>query len=130
MSNESFGAKHTLAPLLSLFTSAGTLICCALPALMVSLGMGAALAGLLSDFPQIVWLSQHKTAVFGAAAFMIALAGVMMWQARRLPCPADPQKAKACARLRKISWAIYGFSVLAFATGVFFAFIAPYVLEK
>jgi hypothetical protein len=60
-----------LAPTISLFTSAATLVCCALPALMVSLGMGAVLAGLVSDFPQLVWLSKHKIEVFGLAAVLL-----------------------------------------------------------
>jgi uncharacterized membrane protein YdcZ (DUF606 family) len=119
-----------LAPTISLFTSAATLVCCALPALMVSLGMGAVLAGLVSDFPQLVWLSKHKVEVFGLAAVLLLLAGVMLWRARYLPCPTDPMQAKACTRLRTISWAIYWVSVLIFMTGVFFAFIAPLVLEK
>jgi len=125
-----FGPKQTLTPFLALFTSAGTLICCALPALMVSLGMGATLAGLMTEFPQLVWLSQHKAGVFGLAGLMIVLAGIMMWRARHLPCPADPKQARACNRLRIISWWIYGFALLSFVTGFFFAFIAPYILEK
>lgn len=32
----------------------------ALPALLVMLGAGAALAGLVRVFPQIVWLTEHK----------------------------------------------------------------------
>lgn len=125
-----FSLKHTLAPFLSLFASAGTLICCALPALLVSLGMGAALIGLTSSFPQLVWLSQHKTGVFIFSALMIAAAGTGLWRSRNLPCPADPAQAKACRRLRLVSLWIYSFSVLSFCTGFFFAFIAPYVLEK
>ena len=96
-----------LAPTISLFTSAATLVCCALPALMVSLGMGAVLAGLVSDFPQLVWLSKHKVEVFGLAAILLLLAGVMLWRARYLPCPTDSVQAKACNRLRMISWIIY-----------------------
>lgn len=119
-----------LAPTISLFTSAATLVCCALPALMVSLGMGAVLAGLVSDFPQLIWLSKHKIEVFGLAAVLLLAAGVMLWRARYLPCPTDPVQAKACTRLRIISWVIYWASVLIFGTGVFFAFIAPLVLEK
>lgn len=122
--------SQLLAPTISLFTSAATLVCCALPALMVSLGMGAVLAGLVSDFPQLVWLSKHKIEVFGLAAVLLLLAGVMLWRARYLPCPIDPVQAKACTRLRIISWVIYWASVLIFVTGVFFAFIAPLVLEK
>lgn len=123
-----FGVRQALAPTLSLFCSAGTLICCALPALMISLGLGASLAGFVSNYPQIIWLSKYKGAVFGIAAIMLTLAGYMQWNARNMPCPADPAKARACARLRKISIGIYIFSVLAFLTGAFFAFVAPYIL--
>lgn len=110
---------------LSLFTSGGTLICCALPALMVSVGAGAALAGLVGTFPQIVWLSENKVPLFVAAAVMLVLAGAMQWRARSLPCPADPALAAACIRTRRVSWWVYGFSVAMFAVGAVFAFLLP-----
>ena len=123
-----FGWRQALSPALSLFLSAGTLICCALPALLVTLGMGAALAGFIGVFPQITLLSEYKLYVFAAAGLMLALAGYMLWQARHLPCPADPAKARACAALRKISIGIYALSVIILLTGAFFAFAAQYVL--
>ena len=110
---------------LSLFTSGGTLICCALPALMVSLGAGAAMAGLIGAFPQIVWLSEHKVALFIVAGIMLLLAGAMQWRARSLPCPIEPSLATACMRSRKLSIAVYFFSVAMFLIGAFFAFAAP-----
>jgi hypothetical protein len=120
--------QNTLVSFLSLFTSGGTLICCALPALLVSIGAGAAMAGLVTTFPQIVWLSEHKVALFITAGVMLIAAGVMQWRARSLPCPADPALAAACTRTRKISVGIYWFSVAIFATGFFFAFIAPLII--
>lgn len=110
---------------LSLFTSGGTLICCALPALMVSLGAGAAMAGLVGAFPQIVWLSEHKVALFIVAGIMLLLAGAMQWRARSLPCPIEPSLAAACMRSRKLSIVVYLFSVAIFLIGAFFAFVAP-----
>ncbi len=121
--------QNAAASFLSLLTSSGTLICCALPALLVSIGAGAALAGLVTTFPQIVWLSEHKIALFAIAAIMLLAAGVMQWRARHLPCPADTALAKACNRARKISVAIYAFSVAMFATGFFLAFIAPALMR-
>lgn len=109
---------------LSLFTSGSTLICCALPALLVSLGAGAALAGLVTIFPQIIWLSEHKIPLFVVAGVMLAGGSFMQWRARSLPCPADATLAAACMRARKWSARIYWFSVAMFATGFFFAFIA------
>ena len=116
--------RQTIAPTLSLFTSLGTLVCCALPALLVTLGMGAALAGFVSAVPWITAISDHKEAVFVGAGVMLALSSLLQWRGRHAPCPADPVKAKACARLRKISWLILGCSILIYAVGFFFAFLA------
>lgn len=113
------------ASALSLFTSSGTLICCALPALFVAIGAGAALSGLVSAVPQIVWLSAHKALVFGIAGLMLLAAGGLQWRARNAPCPIDPQLARACARARKWSTWTYVVSVSIFLVGAFFAFVAP-----
>ncbi len=115
----------TAASLLSLFTSGGTLICCALPALLVAVGAGAALAGLVSAVPGIVWLSENKGITFGAAGLMLTLAGWLQWRARFEPCPADPALAAACMRTRRMSRTIYFFSVAMTMIGAFFAFVAP-----
>ena len=112
----------------SIFTSASTLVCCALPAALVAIGAGATLVSLTSAFPQLIWISEHKTLVFGVAGAMLAGAGCLQWKARRMPCPIDAGLARACMRQRKISGTIYWVSVLMFLVGVFFAFIAPYLL--
>lgn len=113
------------AALLSLLTSSGTLVCCALPALLVTLGAGAALSSLVAAVPQLVWLSEHKESVFSAAALMLAAAGYLQWRARALPCPADPALAAACTRARTTSLRVYALSLAIFLTGGFFAFVAP-----
>lgn len=116
------------AALASLFTSSGTLVCCTLPALLVALGAGGALAGLVSTFPQIVWLSEHKVPVFGAAAAMLAVAGVLQWRGRSAPCPIEPTQRDACLRLRARSAWVYGASLALFALGALFAFVLPVLM--
>ena len=114
---------------LILFTSSSTLLCCAIPALLVSLGLGAVLIGLVSNIPQLIWISEHKPLVFGIAGALLVLAGLMQWQSSKLPCPADSALAKACISARKWSNMIYGVSLLIFAVGSWFAFVAPYWLD-
>lgn len=109
---------------LTLLTSSSTLICCALPATLVAIGSVATLTSLVSHFPQLVWISAHKPLVFGLAALMLLLAGVMQWRARYLPCPADAQLAALCQRARRQSLWVYLASVVLFLIGSFFAFIA------
>ena len=109
----------------ALVASGGTLVCCVLPAVMVSLGAGATLAGLVTAVPQLIWLSERKGLVFGVAAAALALAGWLLWRARAAPCPADPTLAAACARLRRWSNGLYFASVIATITGAVFAFVLP-----
>ena len=122
-------SPSTLPAFLSLFTSTGTLICCALPALLVSIGAGAVMAGLIEAVPQITWLGKNKALVFSVAGVMIALAGAWQWHARTLPCPADPAAARACTQARRLSWIVWWISLVAFAVGGFFAFFAASLLS-
>lgn len=117
--------RNTGLAFVALIASSGTLVCCVLPAVMVALGAGAALAGLVSAVPQLVWLSEHKAGVFGTAAAMLVLAGIAIWRGRSLPCPADPTLARACQRARRASAWIYALAVTAFLTGAGFAFLLP-----
>lgn len=120
------GLRQSLwAAAVSVFTSSGTLLCCALPALMVSIGAGAALAGLVAQFPQLIWLSEHKTGVFGLAGAMLLLAGILQWRGRSLPCPADAKLAAACLRTRQASLLIYILALAMYITGAGFAFLLP-----
>lgn len=111
----------------TLLASTATLLCCVLPAVLVSLGAGAVLVGLVSAFPQLVWLSEHKVAVFAGAGILLALSGVMLWRARRLPCPVDPVAARSCTRLRRISAVLYGVSLVGWIAGATFAFLIPWL---
>jgi len=113
----------------ALVASSTTLVCCVLPAVLVSLGAGAAVAALVTAVPQLVWLSEHKAFVFGSAALLLAASGVMLWQARRLPCPADPRLARSCARMRSVSHVLYVIALLCFLAGALFAFVLPALLS-
>ena len=106
----------------SLLASSATLVCCVLPAVLVSLGAGAVLVGLVSAFPQLVWLSEHKIGVFAVAGALLAVSGVLVWRGRRLPCPVEPAAARSCLRLRRISAILYGVSLVSFVAGALFAF--------
>jgi mercuric ion transport protein len=72
--------------LLSLFTSFGTLVCCALPSLFVLVGFGTAVASVLSAAPWLVALSHRKDWVFVGSGAVIALNfAYVYWTAMRPP---------------------------------------------
>ncbi len=112
---------------LALATSGSTLLCCALPALLVSIGAGAVLASFVSAVPALIWISKHHALVFSTAGVMLVIGGVL--QARPAACPLDPQLAAACGRYKRISRVVYVFSVMAYLVGVFFAFVLPALMQ-
>lgn len=116
---------NRVANFLTLFTSVSTLLCCALPALLVSLGLGAVMAGLASNVPGLIWVSENKTTVFIFAGVLLLGNGFWMWLNRNAPCPVDPELRAACTSGRRMSKIIYFVSLGVFATGTFFAYIAP-----
>ncbi len=115
---------HTVA----LFSSFSTLFCCALPALLTTIGAGAVMIGLVSAVPQLVWLSAHKIGLFIFAGTMLTISGISRYATRNAACPIDPQEAKACKRLRRTSRIVYIVSLTIYAIGFFFAFIARYLI--
>ena len=112
---------------LALFASSSTLICCALPALLVALGAGAALSSVVSAVPQVVWVSEHKVPVFAAAVVLMVVGGWVQWRNRTAPCPVDPNLRNACLRTRRFSAGLYFFSLALLAVGGWFAFVAPWL---
>ena len=111
----------------TLLTSAGTLVCCALPALFVVLGSGAAFASLVTAFPQLVWLSEHKALTFGSAGTLLGASALLRMGALSASCPTDPKLSEACRSTR--SWTRYAFwiAIAFFVLGCVFAF-APSLL--
>ncbi len=128
MRQDNLNWRDTVMPMLGLFTSMGTLVCCVLPLVFVSLGMGAALVGLVSAAPWLVWLSAHKYWVFAISGGMIAVSWYAVWRQRYVPCPADARLAKACQRLRLFSWVMAGVASGLWLTGFTVAIILPKAL--
>ena len=108
---------------LTLFTAGGTLICCALPITLVSLGMGAAVASVVSSVPLLISLSLHKVWVFGISACLLLLVGWLLYRPGRA-CPADPELAALCERTQRWNRRIFIISVTLWVIGFFAAYLA------
>ena len=121
--------SNLLTSIATLFASSSTLICCAIPALLVALGAGATLSTIISICPKIVWVSEHKIEVFTFAGVMLTISGYMQWRGRMAPCPVDPVLRDACMRTRKASLVVYSFSLLLYLIGGWFAFVQPMLIN-
>jgi hypothetical protein len=119
---------------LSLFTSFGTLLCCALPSLLVLVGLGATVASFLSAVPWLVTLSHHKTWVFAISGFLIGCNLVYVYAvAPRLrntnaACPSDAPEA--CVSASRFSRIVLWISAVIYAIGVFSAFVLGPLLMR
>jgi hypothetical protein len=119
---------------LSLFTSFGTLLCCALPSLLVLLGLGATVASFLSAVPWLVTLSRHKTWVFGISGLLIGSNVLYVYLiAPRLKdqgaaCPVD--EPDACSSASRFSRILLWVSATIYVVGLFSAFVLGPLLMR
>ena len=109
----------------SLVASAGTLLCCVLPAVMVSIGAGATLMALVSSYPQLVWLSEHKGWVFLLAAALLLVGGILIWRARYLPCPLTRLPRASAPGFDASMPRSTSSRLLSFGSGALFAYLLP-----
>lgn len=115
------GFQQKLSSYLALFTSTGTLICCALPSALAAIAGGAAVASFVSIFPWLVPLSQNKGWIFLGAGLMIVLSGILIFRPKgRVACSiTGGAGCEVAGRLTKV---MYYLSVAIFAVGSFFAY--------
>ena len=85
-----------------LFTSSTTLVCCAMPILLVSLGFGAVSASIFSTLPFLVTIAHYKELIFALSAIILVLAAWTVFRANRA-CPADPGLAAQCERAHRFN---------------------------
>lgn len=130
------GSRTRRAALLnyfSLFGSFSTLICCALPSTLVLLGMGTAVASLLSAAPWLVSLSRHKVWTFSIAGALIAASFVMTYVvAPRLRAgeSCDASDPATCGEVSRISRILLWASALIWSGGFFVAYLLGPILVR
>jgi hypothetical protein len=125
--------RPALLSYFSLFTSVSTLLCCALPSLLVLLGLGATVASALSFLPWLAMLSRHKQWTFAVSGFLIALSFLNMHYVaprlqKRQRCDADDPNA--CADTTKASRLLLWISAAIYAVGFFVAFVLGPILTR
>lgn len=118
---------RSLLSFLALFASAGTLVCCAIPALLVWLGLGATLAALVTSVPALVALSERKELIFAIAGSLLLLSFLAQRRAAGEACPADEKLARACGASRSLSRVALFVAAGIYILGALFAFVLPWL---
>lgn len=114
--------KESLLPFLGLFTSISTILCCALPIILVTLGMGAVFASLTTNFPFITWLAERSVYLFFIATILILISGYFIF-IKPQTCPTDKKLAKICNKTKIINKIIWFVSVIILVISFFLKYI-------
>lgn len=120
--------KQKASSFLALFTSTGTLLCCALPAAIAGIAGGSAVISLVSTFPWLVPLSANKGWIFLGAGLMIVFSGILIYRPKgKVACSITGwQGCEVAGRFQKFMfWAASAIYLI----GVFFAYALVPILR-
>ena len=114
-------AKQGVVSFLALFTSTGTLFCCALPSAIAAVAGGAAVASFVSTFPWLIPLSANKGWIFLASGLMIVFSGILVFRPKgKVACSITG--GKGCAVAGRFTKAMFWISAGIYSVGAFFAY--------
>lgn len=116
------GKKSLFISIFALLASSGTLICCALPIIIVSIGFGSVMVALNTQWPIFGALTQYKIWIFVASGGLLLLSAWQLYATRNI-CPADPKLADTCKRIKSLTAKLFVVAGIIWVIG----FIAAYV---
>ena len=117
----------------SLFSSFSTLICCALPSVLVLLGLGTAVASVLSAAPWLVSLSRHKVWIFSIAGTLILTSffiTYLLTPRLRGSDNCDASDPETCGEVSKLSKIVLWGSAAIWSAGFFVAYLLGPIFER
>lgn len=110
-----------VASFFALFTSAGTLLCCALPSALAFIAGGAAVTSFVSIFPWLVTLSQVKGWLFLGAGLVLLVSGMLVFRPKgTVACRLTG--GRGCEVAGRFSKAMFWAAATVYTTGAFFAY--------
>lgn len=124
--------RSAMASYFSLFGSLSTLLCCALPSVLVLFGLGASVASVLSQMPWLVAMSRHKHWTFGISGALIAASFVYTYivTPKLTADQCSAEDPTACSTASRVSRIILWISAALFAIGFFVAFALGPILAR
>jgi mercuric ion transport protein len=108
---------------LALFTSMGTLLCCALPIFLVVMGFGAVVATITYQLPWLVTLAEQKFWMFSISSGFLAICAWVIWTQRKT-CPIDPELALRCQQVKRWNLRLFWCALAIWSVGFCTAYLA------
>lgn len=114
---------------LVLLTSSATLVCCVIPIVLVSLGLGAAVAATYGSLPFLTFLGVHKEWTFAFSAIVLLAAAWALFRPGRA-CPADPELARACEAADRWNRRLFTVAAAIWSVSFFAAYLLTPLAER
>lgn len=122
-------SKAKTISFLSLFGSASTLFCCALPALLSVIAGGAAVGSLVSAFPWLIPLSKHKSWIFLGAGVLLAFNAIVTFYPKgKMACSLTG--GRGCEVAGRFTKIMFWISMTLYGIGAFAAYALVPVLTQ
>jgi len=107
---------------LTLFFTSTTLLCCALPIALVTLGFGAAVASMNYNLPGLLFLAKNKLWTLSLSALLLVFLAWLIWRPNQ-SCPTDPKLAARCQAASLWNQRIFWICVVIWCIAFFFSFL-------
>lgn len=113
--------RQRIVNILSLFTSTGPLLCCALPAGIAAVAGGAAVGAFVSTFPWLIPFSRRKEWIFLVAGVLILVSGILTLRPQgQVTCTITG--GSGCEVAGRFTKAMFWMSAAICGIGTFFAY--------
>ena len=120
--------KSQFVNFLAVFTSMGTLLCCALPAALAAVAGGAAVGTLITTFPWLITVSHYNGWIFLVAGSLIVFSGFLTLRPQgKLACSITG--GKGCEVAGRFTKSMFWISVGIYGVGAFFSYALVPILR-
>lgn len=107
--------------LILLISNGGVMLCCVIPALLVSLGLGSTLATFLSDYPIFVKVTKYKDFLFLFAFVTLIINAIIIKKNKNKMCDINNLE-KECSEVKTVSEKLYYFSLFIFIISLYLSY--------
>ena len=120
--------KEKMVRFFALFTSTGTLLCCALPATLAAIAGGTAVTSMISALPWLIPLSLHKGWIFLVSGVLVLISALFTLRPQsKLACAVN--EGKGCEVASGFSKLMLYLSAGIYTVGFIFAYLLTPMLR-
>lgn len=108
--------------LILLILNGGVMLCCVIPAILVSLGLGSTLATFLNHYPIFIKISEYKNYIFIFVFLILIINGFILYTNKNRSCDINSLEQE-CTEVKSVSLILYYLSIVIYLISLFLSYI-------